>query len=337
MTTDQAEATKTVVDVLANIDKTLEEVDHPPAKEKQPSKAVPQEPEMAPESPGAADEPPPAPVAAAAAPQVPTGPQTASTPAPSSSRQDAWWDRVYYDDEAHWDTNTGNISDDVPPAESSVPKPQPAPTAPAQSDVDKVDDYVGNQDVDARDEPAAPVEKGDDDQVADDEGAAARAWRQGKALQSLARVEGRRRAALLYLPGTALAWGFGWHRRVIAYMEAGYVAPGQLIGSLIGLTALGGGLWFAVKKKSPLLAAAALVAAGTGYAEGGTRAADYMTAHGWDPAIATPMGSALLAGGLTWWFIDRRTAHWFPPLACLMRTPTAAIGLALIFYTAPIV
>ncbi|MET8768462.1 hypothetical protein [Streptomyces sp. NPDC004658] len=333
MTTDQAEASKTVVDVRANIDKALEEADHPAAKEKQPSKAVPQEPETVPESPVAPDEPP---VAAAAAPQAPAGPQTASTPAPSSSRPDAWWDRVYYDDEAHWDTNTGNISDDVPPAESTVPKPQHAPTAPAHSDVDKTDEYVDNQDVEARDEPAAPVEKGDDDQAADEEGAVARAWRQAKALQSLARVEGRRRAALLYLPGTALAWGLGWHRRVIAYMEAGYVAPGQLIGSLIGLTALGGGLWLAVKKKSPLLAAAALVAAGTGYAEGGIRAADYMTAHGWDPAIATPMGSALLAGGLTWWFIDRRTAHWFPPLACLMRTPTAAIGLALIFYTAPI-
>ncbi|MGW3425658.1 hypothetical protein [Streptomyces phaeochromogenes] len=189
-------------------------------------------------------------------------------------------------------------------------------------------------------QPAESVEKTDDDQTTDDdegdESPVTRAWRQAKALKALARVEGRRRAALLYLPGTALAWGLDWHRRVIAYMEAGYVAPDQLIGSLIGLAALGGGLWLAIRKKSRLLAATSFVVAGVGYADGGTRAVDYMTAHGFDPAIVTPVGSALLFVSLTWWFIDRRTANWFPPLACVMRTPTAAIGLALIFYVAPI-
>ncbi|MFF4205668.1 hypothetical protein ACFYZ8_34025 [Streptomyces sp. NPDC001668] len=335
MTPNQAEATKTVDDVLAGIDKTLEEADSRASKADEPSEAVPWEPEEALESPVAADEVPSGPEGPEDAPLAPAAPQTAPTPAPRKPREDDWWDSVYYDDKAHWDTNTGNISDDPPsagPVSQVPPEPVLAPTPAADSDVEKVDD-------DNYDDGDHEGDQGvvDADQAPDDEGAIARAWRQAKALQSLARVEGRRRAALLYLPGTALAWGLGWHRRVIAFMEAGYVAPGQLIGSLIGLTALGGGLWLAVRKKSPLLAAAAFVVAGVGYAEGGTHVVDYMTAHGWDPAIATPMGSALLTGALTWWFIDRRTAHWFPPLACAMRTPTAAIGLALIFYTAPIV
>jgi hypothetical protein len=331
MTTDQAEAAKGVDDVLAHIDKALEEAEA--VKTYEPSEVVTHEPPEAAESPAAAAETPPAP---ATPPLAPAAPQAPPSPVVCKVDEGDWWNNVYYDDQAHWDTNTGNITDDEPrpgPTGKVPPKPRHAPTPAAPSDVGKAD----VQDVDEGKEhsgAAGTVEKVDDDQ-ADDDTSVTRAWRQAKALRALARVEGRRRAALLYLPGTALAWGLGWHQRVIAYMDAGYVAPDQLVGSLIGLSALGGGLWLAVRKKSPLLAATALVTAGVGYAEGGTRAVAYMTAHGFDPATVTPVGSALLAGALTWWFIDCRTAHWFPLLACAMRTPTAAIGLALIFYAAP--
>ncbi|MGW1622931.1 hypothetical protein [Streptomyces sp. NPDC002172] len=301
------------------------------------------------------------------APAVPASepaPAEAPAPAPGELPQTApaapdkdWWDPLYRDDRADQDTFTGNLPDNAPP-----PPPYP-PAVPAQAaaDDDPEEDEPDDEETNGADETPAPGSKkkrrvgsevlakvksakggetGDDDPAEDqddedDEDAVTRVWRQAKALKALAKVEGRRRAALLYLPGTALAWGLDWHRRVIAYMDAGYVAPDGLIGSLIGLTALGGGLWLAARKKSQLLAVTSLVVAGVGYAEGGPRTVAYMTAHGFDPAIVTPVGSAILAGALTWWCIDRRTAHWFPPLACLMRTPTAAIGLALIFYAAP--
>ncbi|MET8807895.1 hypothetical protein [Streptomyces sp. NPDC004546] len=309
------------------------------------------------------------------APAVPASepaPAEAQVPAPTEPPQAAptasdkdWWDPLYRDDRADQDTFTGNLPDSAPP------RPPHPPAVPAQVEAedghaaDPEGDDPDDEETDGADETPAPASKkkrragsavlakvksakggqtaeetGDDgpadDQVdPDDEDAVTRVWRQAKALKALAKVEGRRRAALLYLPGTALAWGLDWHRRVIAYMDAGYVAPDGLIGSLIGLTALGGGLWLAARKKSQLLAVTSLVVAGVGYAEGGPRTVAYMTAHGFDPAIVTPVGSAILAGALTWWCIDRRTAHWFPPLACVMRTPTAAIGLALIFYAAP--
>jgi hypothetical protein len=283
--------------------------------------------------------------------------------APAASDED-WWDPLYRHDRADQDTFTGNLPDDAPPR---PPHPPAVAQAAAEDgrDADPEED-PDDAETDGADETPAQGSKkkrragsavlakvkaakggdtaeetGDDDPAddpdddPDDEDAITRVWRQARALKALARVEGRRRAALLYLPGTALAWGLDWHRRVIAYMDAGYVAPDRLIGSLIGLTALGGGLWLAAKKKSELLAVTSLVVAGVGYAEGGPRTAAYMTAHGFDPAMVTPVGSAILAGALTWWCIDRRTAHWFPPLACAMRTPTAAIGLALIFYAAP--
>ncbi|MEW2302089.1 hypothetical protein AB0958_19285 [Streptomyces sp. NPDC006655] len=303
------------------------------------------------------------------APAVPASePAPAEAPAPAeppptvpTASDKDWWDPLYRDDRADQDTFTGNLPDNAPP-----PPPHP-PAVPAQAaaddghDDDPEEGEPDDEETDGADETPAPGSKkkrrvgsavlakvksakggetgdadpAEDQDDEDDEDAVTRVWRQAKALKALAKVEGRRRAALLYLPGTALAWGLDWHRRVIAYMDAGYVAPDGLIGSLIGLTALGGGLWLAARKKSQLLAVTSLVVAGVGYAEGGPRTVAYMTAHGFDPAIVTPVGSAILAGALTWWCIDRRTAHWFPPLACVMRTPTAAIGLALIFYAAP--
>jgi hypothetical protein len=312
--------------------------------------------------------------AAPAAPVAEPAPAEAPVPAPApaepvqtapAASDEDWWDPLYRHDRADQDTFTGNLPEDAPP------RPPHPPVVPTQAgaedgrDADPEQDDPDDEETDGAEETPAQGSKkkrragsavlakvksakggetaeetGDDDPAddqadPDDEDALTRVWRQAKALKALARVEGRRRAALLYLPGTALAWGLDWHRRVIAYMDAGYVAPDRLIGSLIGLTALGGGLWLAAKKKSELLAVTSLVVAGVGYAEGGPRTAAYLTAHGFDPAIVTPVGSAILAGSLTWWFIDRRTAHWFPPLACAMRTPTAAIGLALIFYAAP--
>lgn len=169
----------------------------------------------------------------------------------------------------------------------------------------------------------------------DDEKAVTRAWRQAKALKSLASLEGRRRAALLYLPAFALAWGMEWHKRLIAYMEAGHGDPDRLIGAMLALAILAPGLWKAVRSGSAVLGIFTFAFAGVLFEFGGEKATTYMSAHGIDPARFTPVGVALLTLCATWWFIDRRTAHWWPPIACALRTPTAAVAVALCFYAAP--
>ena len=145
----------------------------------------------------------------------------------------------------------------------------------------------------------------------------------------------KRRLAATAYTGTAAVtgWGVGLVTAEEQWLNSSAVAPaGWAALWLAG--AAGCAAWGCVRRITmprlmrPLVAAAA-TAAGS---KGGTPLVHALAVHGVHPAAVMPLVTGLVLCGASWRIIDRRTRHWWPPLAWLMRVPSASAALALALY-----
>jgi hypothetical protein len=154
VTTDQANAANRVDEVLASIDEALTDTEKPQA-------AASDGPQKARET---LSETPAAPEDGSAG----KGPQSAAPAPHRRPAADDWWDPLYQDDRAHWDTHSGGIYEDAAPeAEGAPPPPPPTPPDSRGNDVVKTD---GD---DAQDEPEDQAEPDEGDEG---DGAGRRRW-----------------------------------------------------------------------------------------------------------------------------------------------------------------
>ncbi|SEM82871.1 hypothetical protein [Streptacidiphilus jiangxiensis] len=124
---------------------------------------------------------------------------------------------------------------------------------------------------------------------------------------------------------TAIGWGIGMVRWDAELLAGSHIAPAAYAATVLVLGA-GAGTWALTRMLAlPLRLCAVTLATTAAYGEGG-EACQLMAAHAVDPTFAVPAVTAIGLITAGWW-ISRRTRHWWPPLAWLLRAP---LGCALV-------
>lgn len=284
-----------------------------------------------------------------------------SAPVPAGTPRSDWWTRLYDDDAAWKDTNSGTprsgryiqVSSsrsvvEGPPEEAEETEGEEGNSRPVGSSQARTakDEEAGEDSLDDPD-PVGPAAD-DADPQEEMEPSARRSWRSSwawtgehhgaataaGAVRELRGLAARRRMGLGYVPAVAAYFSFHLSQHVQPFLTGAVVEPSGMVGSFLALTAMPL-VWRLSKALSALpygavIRGVATLASGIFlYGPGGRIATAYLSAEGIAPSYWAPFGSGLAAAGLSWWLIDRRIGHLPWPIACALRIPTTTIALSL--------
>jgi hypothetical protein len=132
------------------------------------------------------------------------------------------------------------------------------------------------------------------------------------------------------LSATAAGWGIGMVGWDAALLASSHTAPTAYAATVLVL-GTGSAAWLLSRPLSLPLRALGVTLATTVAYEGGEPTCRLLAAHGVDPTFAVPAVTAIGLVTAGWW-ISRRTRHWWPPLAWLLRAPFGCALVAAALY-----